>query len=83
MDLIQSVLEFFEVFDIRRNKLKRFSVSGFVKTASNRARNWQERGKKTYIIVRDRTRIEIEKSPEIGAFLAKNANFDRNAPPWG
>ena len=49
---------------------------------SNRARNWQERGKKTRIIMRDRTRAEIEKSPEIGAFLAKNANFDRNAPPW-
>ena len=38
-------------------------------TPSNRARNWQERGKKTRIIVRDRTRNEIEKSPENGAFL--------------
>jgi hypothetical protein len=31
--------------------------------ASTWARNWQERGKKTCIIVRDHTRAEIEKRP--------------------
>jgi hypothetical protein len=65
--------EHFWYFPIRKKKLDALVPGSTqleaLKTTSNRARNWQERGKKSRIIVRDRTRAEIEKSPEIGAFL--------------